>query len=129
MSVFLVGHTYRTLSGRFVKIVSEAMPGTSYHTVCGDDGAYRYARRDFGRCTGSDVNCEDNLLPNICDYDLGRIGMIYILQDCLRQVDRPKDGVKFSEGEEFGRIAKKEMLTALISNTQHGLSPSARQLV
>lgn len=128
MSVFLVGHTYRTLSGRFVKIVSEEMPGSSYHTVLGDDGKYRYARRDFGRCTAADVNCEDNLLPSICDYDLGRIGMIYILQDSLREVTVKVEN-SYTEIERQVSEGRKSLLEALIFNTVHGLSPSARQLV
>lgn len=82
----------------------------------------RYARRDFGRCTGSDVNCEDNLLPSICDYDLGRISAIYMMQDSIRNL------VSEDPNSEENK-SKIYMLNCLAHSLEMGISPSARLLV
>jgi hypothetical protein len=52
--MFNLYETYETLDGKKVFIVAESNVGTAYHTVQGDDGLWRYARKsDAGRVTGS----------------------------------------------------------------------------
>lgn len=60
---FEVGKTYRTLSGKSVKIIAEHNRNTGYACVQGDDEKWRYDRpQDAGRVTGSPNDCPDNLI-------------------------------------------------------------------
>lgn len=79
---FELGKTYKTLEGKDVTIIeaNNSIPG--YETVRGDDHGpdredefkpgtfhkvgYRYNRegaKERGRCTGSPVDCPQNLIP------------------------------------------------------------------
>jgi len=52
--MFYLYETYETLDDNKIFIVAETDVGTAYHTVQGDDGLWRYARKsDAGRVTGS----------------------------------------------------------------------------
>jgi hypothetical protein len=63
---FLLMSSYKTKSGKWVRIIDESTR-KGYETVKGDDDIWRYNREeDRGRVTGSPFDMSDgnNLIPN-----------------------------------------------------------------
>jgi hypothetical protein len=64
---FLLGHEYKTLGGDTVKLVTISNGGTDYECMADEAGVHRYTRRfntwEFGRTTGSPIDCPKNLVP------------------------------------------------------------------
>lgn len=58
--MFQLFETYETQEGNKVMIIAESQVGSQYHTVKGDDGVWRYARKsDAGRVTASNFDMSD----------------------------------------------------------------------
>lgn len=54
--MLVLGRTYKTISGKKVRMVSISNAGTEYESMADEDGHHRYSRshsRIVGRCTGS----------------------------------------------------------------------------
>ena len=50
---YVLGNSYLTLEGRWVRFVAVHNEGTHYESMEDEDGVNRYTRRDFGRVAGS----------------------------------------------------------------------------
>jgi hypothetical protein len=62
-AAFLLGSSYQTKAGQWVRIVDESTT-RGYECVKGDDGVWRYNRRSCrGRVTGSSNDDPRNLIP------------------------------------------------------------------
>lgn len=64
-NMFVVGEVYKTVEGQDVRIIAESRDYKNYYgCVKGDDGIWRYDRRnDRGRVTGRTNYCPMNLVP------------------------------------------------------------------
>lgn len=89
-SPFKVGMVYKTIGGQDVIIIGEHNTEGSfyYHTVVGHDHKHRYTREgetECGRCTGSEVDDLDNLIPGT-GRELHELGAKFAWDNWLKPI-------------------------------------------
>lgn len=88
--MFQLGLTYKTLDGKEVLIIDSSNT-RGYESVQGDDGFWRYNRKgDWGRCTGSERDNPDNLVPHLFSH----VGMTSVEKILHEQFMAPENAAE-----------------------------------